>query len=293
MGDGAASGLAEDAALLLHAAHAAGAAAMPYFNAGRETSARVSWKEGNSPVSEADHAANDALASVLRGARPGYQWVSEETADALDRLSASHVFVVDPIDGTRAFIAGKLQWSVSVALVVDGEPTLGVIHAPALGVTYAGSRGGGAMRNDQPIRHSGRRRLDGASAAGPKPTLESLESIAGVTLEHAPKVPSLALRLALAAEGRIDLALASGGAHDWDIAAADVILREAGALLLDLDGQPLRYNRATLRRGPLCAGVPDSRRRPRPHSPAQLRRSAAEPPPSSTIMWFPLSPNLF
>ena len=243
MGESVSTNLAEDAALLLRAAEAAGAAALPYFSAGRETSARVSWKEGNSPVSEADHAANDALAAMLRGARPHYQWVSEETVDALDRLSASHVFVVDPIDGTRAFIAGKLQWSVSVALVVDGEPTLGVIHAPALGVTYVGNRGGGATRNGEPIRHSGRKRLDGASAAGPKPTLESLESLAGITLEHAPKVPSLALRLALAAEGRVDLAIASTGAHDWDVAAADVILREAGALLLDLDGQPLLYNR--------------------------------------------------
>ncbi len=248
--------LADDAALLLRAAEAAGAAALAYFNAGRETSARVSWKEGNSPVSEADHAANDALSGMLRSARPTYQWVSEETADALDRLSASHVFVVDPIDGTRAFIAGKLQWSVSVALVVDGEPALGVIHAPALGVTYAARRGEGATRNGQAIRSAGRRRLDRASAAGPKPTLESLEAATGVTLEHAPKVPSLALRLALAAEGRVDLALASTGAHDWDVAAADVILREAGGVLLDLDGQPLLYNRPSLRRGPLCAGPP-------------------------------------
>jgi myo-inositol-1(or 4)-monophosphatase len=248
--------LGEDLDLLLRAARAAGDAALPYFNAGRETSARVSWKEGNSPVSEADHAANDALAAVLRGARPGYQWVSEETADALDRLSASHVFVVDPIDGTRAFIAGKLQWSVSAALVVEGEPALGVIHAPALGVTYVARRGGGATRNGQPIRHSDRARLDRASAAGPKPTLESLETAAGVTLDHAPKVPSLALRLALAAEGRVDLALASTGAHDWDVAAADVILREAGGVLLDLDGEPLVYNRPSLRRGPLCAGTP-------------------------------------
>ncbi len=249
-------GLDEDAELLLRAARAAGDAALPYFNAGRETSARVSWKEGNSPVSEADHAANDALAAMLRGARPGYQWVSEETVDALDRLSASHVFVVDPIDGTRAFIAGKLQWSVSVALVVDGQPALGVIHAPALGVTYVASRGGGVTRNGEPIRHSGRARLDRASVAGPKPTLESLEAAAGVTFEHAPKVPSLALRLALAAEGKVDLAVASTGAHDWDVAAADVILREAGGVLLDLDGKPLVYNRSSLRRGALCAGSP-------------------------------------
>lgn len=245
---------AEDFDLLLHAARAAGEAAVPFFNPGRETSARINWKEGNSPVSEADHAANEALEAVLRGARPEYQWVSEETADAPDRLSASHVFVVDPIDGTRAFIAGKLQWSVSVALVVDGAPVAGVIHAPALGLTYAARIGGGATRNGRPIRVSSRRGLGGATAAGPKPTLESLERLAEVRLEHAPKVPSLALRLALAAEGKVDMALASTGAHDWDVAAADMILREAGGALLDLQGLRLAYNKPSLRRGPLCAG---------------------------------------
>jgi len=137
---------------------------------------------------------------------------------------------------------------------VDGEAAAGVIHAPALGVTYAARRGGGSTRNDEPIRTSDRRRLDGASAAGPKPMLERLEAAARVSLTHAPKVPSLALRLALAAEGRVDLALASTGAHDWDVAAADVILREAGAALLDLDRRPLTYNRSSLRRGPLFAG---------------------------------------
>ena len=247
---------AEDLDLLLLAARAAGDTAMPFFNAGRETSARISWKEGDSPVSEADHAANDALEAMLRRARPGYQWVSEETADALDRLSASRVFVVDPIDGTRAFIAGKLQWSVSVALVVDGEPAAGVIHAPALGLTYAAGRGVGATRNGRPIRCSARQALQGASAAGPKQTLDDLERLASVRLDHAPKVPSLALRLALAAEGKVDVALASGGAHDWDVAAADAILREAGGALLDLDARPLVYNRPSLRRGPLCAGPP-------------------------------------
>jgi myo-inositol-1(or 4)-monophosphatase len=251
-----ADGLAEDLDLLLHAARAAGAAAMPWFNAGRETTARVTWKEGDSPVSEADHAANDALAAMLRQARPGYEWVSEETADALDRLSASHVFVVDPIDGTRAFIGGKRQWSVSAALVVDGEPAAGVIHAPALGVTYAARRGAGATRNGEPIRASDRRSLAGAAAAGPKPSLEKLEAEAGVRLEHAPRVPSLALRLALAAEGKVDIALASNGSHDWDVAAADVILREAGGALLDLEAQALAYNRPSLSRGPLFAGPP-------------------------------------
>jgi myo-inositol-1(or 4)-monophosphatase len=246
--------LAEELDLLLDAARVAGAAALPYFNAGGETSAKVAYKSGDSPVSEADHAANDALEAQLRRARPGYCWVSEETVDNPGRLSASHLFVVDPIDGTRAFIAGRLQWSVSVALVVDGLPVAGVIHAPSLDLTYAAAAGGGAVCNGAPIRASRKKDLADAHAAGPKPSLEQLERVAAVRLEHGPRIPSLALRLALAAEGRIDLAIASTGAHDWDVAAADVILREAGAVLLDLDGQPLVYNRPSLRRGALVAG---------------------------------------
>jgi myo-inositol-1(or 4)-monophosphatase len=248
--------LADDLELLLSAAQTAGAAAMPYFNVGKETSAKISYKDGNSPVSEADHAANDVLEAALRRARPDYHWVSEETIDSRERLSASHLFVVDPIDGTRAFIAGKLQWSVSVALVIDGAAVAGVIHAPALGVTYTAMRGGGSFCNGEPVTASRRSGLADALTSGPKPILEQLEREAAITLNHGPRIPSLALRLALAAEGKIDLAIASTGAHDWDVAAADIILREAGAVLLDLDQKPLIYNRPSLRRATLCAGPP-------------------------------------
>jgi myo-inositol-1(or 4)-monophosphatase len=248
--------LSDELALLAAAAKAAGEAALPYFHPGKETSAKVSYKDGNSPVSEADLAANAALEVHLRRARPSYHLVSEEMVDGLDRLTASHLFVADPIDGTRAFIAGRLQWSVSVALVIEREPVAGVIHAPSLGVTYLAAKGMGATSNGQAIRASARSKLDGAITAGPKPSLEALEKAAGVTLEHGPRIPSLALRLALVAEGKIDLAVASTGAHDWDVAAADIILREAGAVLLDLEGKRLIYNRPSLRRAMLCAGSP-------------------------------------
>jgi myo-inositol-1(or 4)-monophosphatase len=248
--------LSDELALLLAAAKAAGEAALPYFNPGKETSAEISYKEGNSPVSEADLAANTALEQHLRAARPDYHLVSEETIDGLDRLAATHLFVVDPIDGTRAFIAGRLQWSVSVGLVIEREPVAGVIHAPSLGITYMAAKGLGATCNGQKIGSSGRSKLDGSVAAGPKPSLEALEQAASIKLEHGPRIPSLALRLALAAEGKIDLALASTGPHDWDVAAADIILQEAGAVLLDLQGKRLIYNRPSLRRGILCAGPP-------------------------------------
>jgi myo-inositol-1(or 4)-monophosphatase len=246
--------LDDDLELLHAAARLAGEAAMPYFRAGQETSARVSYKDGNSPVSEADFAANTALEQHLRRPRPTYYWISEETVDAADRLTQSHVFVVDPIDGTRAFIAGKLEWSVSVALVVNGKPVAGVVHAPALGLTYRAREGGGAFCNGKLIACSAAKMLDEAMYAGPKSILEQLQRETGAVFRQHAAIPSLAYRMVLAAEGRVDLAVASTGAHDWDVAAADIILREAGAALLDLEGRELVYNRPSLRRGTLVAG---------------------------------------
>jgi myo-inositol-1(or 4)-monophosphatase len=246
--------LDDDLDLLLTAARLAGDAAMPYFRAGQETTARVSYKDGNSPVSEADYAANAALEQHLRRPRPAYYWISEETVDAADRLTESHIFVVDPIDGTRAFIAGKLEWSVSVALVVNGKPVAGVVHAPALGLTYLAREAGGATCNGKALTCSATKTLNDALYAGPKSALEQVQSETGTVLRQHVSIPSLAYRMVLAAEGKVDLAVASTGAHDWDVAAADIILREAGAVLVDLQGEELVYNRPSLRRGALAAG---------------------------------------
>ncbi|MGL4634977.1 MAG: 3'(2'),5'-bisphosphate nucleotidase CysQ [Beijerinckiaceae bacterium] len=245
---------ADDLALLLHAARKAGDAASAYFSDGKVTTARVSYKDGNSPVSEADYAANAALESVLRGARPDYGWISEETVDAPARLSTSHVFIVDPIDGTRAFIAGKKEWSVAVALVVDGHPVAGVVHAPELGRTYHASLGKGAFCNGQKLTANQPQDLTECLCAGPVPLLDELDSKVNRKLRRGPRIPSLAYRLVLAASGEVDLAFASVGAHDWDVAGADIILREAGAVLVDEHGKRLVYNQQSLRRGLLVAG---------------------------------------
>ncbi|MFM9972960.1 MAG: 3'(2'),5'-bisphosphate nucleotidase CysQ [Beijerinckiaceae bacterium] len=246
--------LQQDLALLVSAAVSAGDAALQFFRQGEETSAAITYKDGNSPVSEADIAANDILERMLRAARPDHAWVSEETLDDETRLAARRLFVVDPIDGTRAFIAGKLEWCVSAALVIDGMPAAGVIHLPALGITYQAAFGLGAFAKGKRLVCSQQTRLKGALCAGPKSALEQLQKSVEGDLRLMPRVPSLAYRLAMAADGTVDLALASTGAHDWDIAAADIILRESGAGLVDLDHQPLVYNRVSLKRNALCAG---------------------------------------
>ncbi|MGL4240439.1 MAG: inositol monophosphatase family protein, partial [Beijerinckiaceae bacterium] len=217
---------------LRRAAVAAGEAAATFFHEGAQTSARVSYKAGDSPVSEADLAANATLERLLRAAFPAAGWISEETERDPAGPGVDQLIIVDPIDGTRAFIAGDPQWSVSVALVAAGRPVAGVVHAPALGLTYEAAAGGGARLNGAPIACSGLPSMAGALVAGPRPLLDRMERATGGTFRRAPRTPSLALRLARAADGTFDCAVASEGSHDWDIAAADVILAEAGAALL-------------------------------------------------------------
>lgn len=239
-------------AALHDAAREAGDLALAYFRPGLHTHAAVEMKAGNSPVTEADKRADALLAARLLPLLPDAAWLSEETADTPARLAHARVFVVDPIDGTRGFIAGDPRWTVSVALVEDGRPVMAVVHAPALGETYGAARGRGAWLNNAEIVCSSRTTLAGACVAGPKPMADKLAA-AGHAFELAGKIPSLAYRIALVADGRLDVALASTHAHEWDIAAADLIVAEAGGALVDAGGLLLRYNKPDPTHGPLFA----------------------------------------
>ncbi|MFC0283897.1 3'(2'),5'-bisphosphate nucleotidase CysQ [Camelimonas abortus] len=223
------------------AAVAGGEIAMASFVPGRPTSARVRYKAGNSPVSDADEAVDAYLMETLTRALPAAGWLSEETRDDLTRLQHDLCWVVDPIDGTRAYCRGDSHWTISIALVQGGRPVIGVVHAPALGEHYSAIRGRGAQRNGQPAFASRRETARGARAAGPGPMVDQLENYTG-DLVKTPKLPSLALRLARVAAGDIDVALVSANARDWDIAAADLLIEEAGGALTGLDGFLPTYN---------------------------------------------------
>ncbi|TWD55322.1 myo-inositol-1(or 4)-monophosphatase [Agrobacterium vitis] len=241
----------DDLLLITDAATQAGALAMTYFGADPE----VWWKnKGQSPVSAADYAANTLLSQVLRTARPSYGWLSEETDDDESRLRCNTVFVIDPIDGTRAFLAGSKTWCVSVAVVHKGRPVAGVLVAPALFEVFTATEAGAAMLNGHPITVATREPHETLRVATPAELLKAFDEDVRHRLERVEHVPSLAYRLAMVAAGRIDATLVLKNSHDWDLAAADLILQRAGGALSDIDGKPLLYNRPTVRHGHLLAG---------------------------------------
>lgn len=235
-------------ATLTQAARAAGEMAMGWFLEGRRTRARVDYKHGGSPVTEADLAVDAFLAAELRAAFPDAGWLSEETADSAERLSREWILVVDPIDGTRAFADGDPRWAVSVALIRGGAPYAAALECPALDQSFTALAGAGAFLNGARLSAA-----DNVSRkiAGPKPLIEKLAR--RLDLEMAPKTPSLAVRMAQVASGVFAAGVASPNAHDWDIAAADLILREAGGRLAGLDGRQIVYNRDAIRHGALYA----------------------------------------
>ena len=237
---------------LMQAAREAGDIALGYFRHGERTRANVEHKAGGSPVTEADLLVDNFLEKRLREIVPDAAWLSEEIADSPARLGRNLVLIVDPIDGTRGFSNGDPQWAVSIALAHAGRPIAGIVHAPALEETYTAVRGGGARRNGKTIGVSSRKSLDEATLAGPQGFVASVRN-AGAAIVALPKMASLALRLVFIAAGRIDAGLVGDKSYDWDIAAADLILNEAGGRLTDLDGNEPRYNCETPRHAALVA----------------------------------------
>ena len=231
-----------DLALLVQAAEEAGRIAMRFWRQSPE-----SWDKGGGagPVSEADLAVNDHLARVLRGARPGYGWLSEESEQEPSRLDAERVFIVDPIDGTRAFIDGQQDFSHSLAVATGDRITAAVVHLPVHGRTYAAGADGPALLDGQPIAPSDAGAIEGATIlsarASLKPELWRGGQLPGFRREFR---SSLAYRLCLVAEGRFDGALSLHPVWEWDIAAGALIAARAGCTVSDRHGGRMRFNSA-------------------------------------------------
>jgi myo-inositol-1(or 4)-monophosphatase len=244
--------LTGDAALLIDTVREAGALALSLFRTELKN-----WTKGaSSPVSEADIRVNDLLESRLRTATPDYGWLSEESADDEARLAKRLVWIVDPIDGTRGYLAGREDWCVSVALVEHGSPVLAAVYAPASDEFFFAARGQGATRNAVPVFATSGVELDFSRVAGPKPLVERLSRQSDDITLH-PRIGSLALRLCRVAQGSLDAAFAGGQSRDWDLAAANLIVQEANGNMTALSGDPILYNCREVTHGVLVAAGRD------------------------------------
>lgn len=243
---------ADDLELIREAAVAAGERAL----AEREAGLKITSKPGGSPVTSADLAVDALLRDRLLTARPDYGWLSEETADSPDRLSKRRIFVVDPIDGTVAFMKDKPWWCVPIAVVEDGRPVAAVIHAPMLNETFLATLDGGATLNGKPISASDTTDLDDAAVLADARLMEGPQWPEPWPAMRYEKRNALAYRMALVAAGAFDAAIALTPKWDWDVCAGALIAEEAGAKVSDHHGRPWRFNQPDPRQTSLICTAP-------------------------------------
>ena len=229
---------ASDVELLADAAREAGRIARRYWREDPEV-----WDKGdNDPVSEADLAVDTFLKDSLLAARSDYGWVSEETEDDPARLEREHVFIVDPIDGTRAFVAGEPTWAHSLSVVENGQVTAACVYLPVRDKLYLAAMGQGATLNGSPLSASKNADIETSTVLTPRVTFQEQFWKSGVPGFKRHFRPSLAYRLALVGEGRFDAMITLRQAWEWDIAAGALIAAEAGAAVSDRCGARFTFN---------------------------------------------------
>jgi myo-inositol-1(or 4)-monophosphatase len=249
---GADAYLDEDLALLAAVAREAGQLSLEWLEKGART-----WeKSPNNPVTEADIACNDLIAKRLRTARPDYGWLSEETNDNWADRAQTRVFVVDPIDGTKAFVKGETGFCVSIAIIEQGQPIAGAVYNPNFDEILTAHVGGGAFLNDEPVHVSECSTL-ACSMIGQPDVFGRTNAHMWPNMKLIDRVPNaMAWRLSLVAAGHWDAAVALNDKNDWDLAAAVLLVREAGGVATDRYGKEFVFNRrSVIQNGAIAAGA--------------------------------------
>jgi myo-inositol-1(or 4)-monophosphatase len=243
--------LKDDLALIGEVAREAGKLSLDWLEKGAKT-----WeKSPNNPVTEADIACNDLIKKRLRSARPAYGWLSEETKDNPADRSQPRVFVVDPIDGTKAFVKGENGFCASIAIIENGQPIAGAVYNPNFDELLTARTGGGCFLNDEQVHVSdcaslscsmiGQPDVFGRSNAALWPDMKLIDSVPN----------AMAWRLSLVAAGHWDSAVALNDKNDWDLAAAVLLVREAGGVVTDRFGKSLVFNKpSVIQQGAIAAG---------------------------------------
>lgn len=240
--------LQADAELLFDAVHQAGSLAMTML---RQDVRRWSKPDGT-PVTEADIKVDALLAGMLCARRPTYGWLSEESPGDQTRTSRDYCWIVDPIDGTRAFSLGRSQWCVAAALVFRGRPVLSAVYQPVPELFYAAILGDGAKLNGKAIMAEDGASLADAKVIGNRKSISPL-LVDGISADQSGDLPLL-LRLAHVASGQVAAAVSVGPKNDWDLAAGDLLVHEAGGLVTDLDGSAFKLNRQFTWQNGMVAG---------------------------------------
>lgn len=234
-----------DRAAVVAATQEAAALAFASWRAGAAADTKVWEKSKNNPVSDIDTAVDALLTTRLRAILPEAAWLSEETVDDPSRLDARLLWLVDPIDGTRDYVRGRSGWCVSVALVADGLPVFAVMAAPAQGKVWVAAHKEGVTCNGE--RLTGSTRLEFSGSRVPTDDLPKLDA----DLVTVTKPNSIAMRMTMVACDRADLVATLRWGNEWDIAAAHLVAQEAGGVVTDALGRPIRYNK----RKPLDFGL--------------------------------------
>lgn len=244
-----------DLPLLIDAARESGRIAMRYW---RKQPQAWEKPDGAGPVTVADLAVDRMLEKELRASRPDYGWLSEESVDdPLRRQAHDRVFIIDPIDGTRAFIAGEEGFAHSLAVADQGTITAAVVYLPARDALYSATASGLATLNGAPITAAAPARAEGARVLTAHQSLDPTHWKGGIAPGFRRSFrSSLAWRLCLVAEGRYDAALSFREIWEWDLAAGDLIARRAGVTVSDRLGQGVRFNTTGARARGLVAAEP-------------------------------------
>jgi len=237
--------------LLREAADAAGQIARSFF----KKNPKVWYKDADqSPVTEADILINEMLINKLKSARPEYGWLSEETEDDEKRLLKDYVFIVDPIDGTRSFIDEHENYACALGIAYKGKMQTAVVQMPSLNKTFWSNIGQGAYENGNKISVSTKKDINSSTLLTAKPNLDPKFWPGGVPPGKQVFRSSLAYRLCLIANGSFDAMVTLRDCWEWDIAAGDLIVREAGGQATDRFGKKLCFNNPTPKRPGVLAG---------------------------------------
>ena len=208
---------------------------------------KVKYKSENQPVTNADIEINNFLLDFLKQKTPNFGWLSEESIDDKSRFDSDFFWCLDPIDGTRSYILGKPEYTISLALIKNFKPIFGIVYNPSTKEYFQAEENKGAFCNKTKIKVNSKRKFEFCSLAVSNSEINILKSYNFFNSNNVKRIGSIAYKIALVAKGEIDIAISLTKKNDWDLAAADLIIREAHGTIMDTNGKKIIYNTQDLK----------------------------------------------